>query len=214
MAAAERDRGDWVDELVAGMVELVPGGSLISGPLSRLTKAARKEHKRRRSVAIAAAVEMSELDSAEDLAEAIAEDPDLIPLLTRVLYAAGMNGYDDVLETLGAALGSAVADRGRVDEVSMLLTAVEDLTRLHIQVLHAARHRVRIHPDTFDLKELLSYAEDIPEMQVKTATAGLVAHGLLETVSLYGSLGWRVTSLGRNVLDLVQVYRGRKQNGS
>lgn len=187
------------------------GGSLLSGPVARLAKAARKEHGRRRSVAIAAAVEMSGLDTAEDLAEAVADDPDLIPLLTRVLYAAGMNGYDEVLETLGAALGSAVADRGRVDEVSMILTALEHLTRLHISVLGAATYRVRIYPDTFDITELLKYAKRIPEEQVKTALAGLVANGLLETVSLYGGLGWRVTPLGRDVLNLIRAYRQRKQ---
>jgi hypothetical protein len=205
------DRGDWVDELVAGMVELVPGGSLVSGPIAKLTKAARREHGRRRSVAIAAAVELSGLGSAEDLAEAVADDPDLIPLLTRVLYAAGMNGYDEVLEILGAALGSAVADRDRVDEVSMILASLENLTRLHIQVLGAATIRVRQVPDTFDLAELLDYAEGIPEEHVKTALAGLVANGLVETVSLYGALGWRVTRMGHRVLRLIHTYRDRRQ---
>lgn len=205
------DRGDWVDELVAGMVELVPGGSLVSGPIARLAKAARQEHGRRRSVAIAAAVDMSGLGSPEDLAEAIAEDPDLIPLLTRVLYAAGMNGYDEVLETLGAAVGSAVADRSRVDEVSMILTALENLTRLHIQVLGAATYRARQVPDTFGMAELMDHAEDMSEDHVKIALAGLVAIGLIETVSLYGGFGWRVTPLGRRVLRLIHTYRDRKQ---
>lgn len=54
---------------------------------------------------------MSGLGSTEDLAAAIADRPQMIPLLTRVLFAAGMNGYDEVLEVLGAAVGTAVEMR-------------------------------------------------------------------------------------------------------
>ncbi len=63
------------DELVAGAVGLLPGGSLGQRAGSRLAREVRKEHARRRSVALAAAVRMSGLGSTEDLAEAISDKP-------------------------------------------------------------------------------------------------------------------------------------------
>lgn len=52
--------------------------------LRRLTRAVIAEHKRNRSRALRAAELMSGL-SREELAETIAENPRLVPLLTRVL---------------------------------------------------------------------------------------------------------------------------------
>jgi hypothetical protein len=44
-----------------------------------------------------------------------------VPLFTRLLYAAGMNGHDDVLEALGQAFGDAVREPSKVNEAEPIL---------------------------------------------------------------------------------------------
>ncbi len=98
-------------ETVASLVaSFVPGLGPLLGPLAaRLSQALGEEWQRNTSRSLRAAEKVSGL-SREDLAEAIAADPRLVPLLTRVLFQAGMSGSDDKLQALGAGLGWAVAD--------------------------------------------------------------------------------------------------------
>lgn len=98
--------------------------------LRRLTRAVVAEQKRNRSRALRAAELMSGL-SREDLAETIADNPRLVPLLTRVLYVSAMTGQDEVLAALGAALGAAASDEQRIDEAESMLARVEELRRHH-----------------------------------------------------------------------------------
>ena len=69
------------------------------------------------------------------MAERLEREPELVPLFVRVLYAAGTNGHDKTLKILGGLLGHALADVSQVDDVSLLLSAVENLTEHHLKVL-------------------------------------------------------------------------------
>ena len=78
------------DELVEGAVGMVPVFGPLMAPLaSRVTRSFRDEYRRNTSTALSAAERRAGM-SREELAEAIADDPRLIPLVTRLLYAAGM----------------------------------------------------------------------------------------------------------------------------
>lgn len=83
--------------------------------------------------------------SREDLAERLERDPQLVPLFVRVLYAAGMNGHDRTLRLLGGFLGDALSDVSQVDDVSLMLAAVENLSEHHIKVLELAASSLSSH---------------------------------------------------------------------
>lgn len=67
--------------------------------------------------------------SREDLAEAIGENPQFVPLATRLLYAAGLNGHDETLRAMGTALGEALLNPNRLIDCELILTALADLPR-------------------------------------------------------------------------------------
>src|SRR3954447_26511649 len=83
-----------LQDVAAGVADsLLPG----AGPLvSRLLGKVAEEWQRNGSVAMRAA-EQASGQSREDLLETLAESPRLLSLATRLLIAAGTNGYDPVL---------------------------------------------------------------------------------------------------------------------
>ena len=112
---------------------LLPG----SGPVfERLASKTQEEWVRNRSLALAVAERVSGL-SREELAERIAEDPRLIPLLTRLAFTAGMTGRDELLKTLGAAFGHAVAAPESIDACEAVLTGAATLQPYDVSVLRA-----------------------------------------------------------------------------
>lgn len=211
MSAADGSgRTDHAAELFGALVSLVPGvGPLVSRPAEHLLAAAKAERARRHSLAIHTAVRAAGAASAEDLAEAIAADPRLIPLTTRVLHAAGMSGYDDILGGLAQCLGAAVADRARVDEIDLILTTLERLSLHHVIALRAIKHQARQIPDHYLLGELLRASKPLTERMLRTALAGVVASGLVESVgTIDGGTRYRMTEYGWDVLDVIDAYRG------
>ncbi len=124
------------DELINGAVSAIPipGLSLV-GPLAgRLARAVRAEWARNLSVALYAAEETAGL-SREQLTELLAENPRLVLLFVRVIHAAGMNGHDEALKGMGAALGDAARAPSRANEAEVILAAFVDLTADHIALL-------------------------------------------------------------------------------
>src|SRR3954447_61548 len=111
----DRTRGDAAEDIGASALEHLAGlaGIALPGVGTASQWMARKIHEewaRHRSTALRAAERTSGL-SREDLAETVSADPRLVPLVTRLLYAAGMNGHDGTLRAMGAAFGDAVRDR-------------------------------------------------------------------------------------------------------
>lgn len=126
-----------VQMLVELASSLLPG----SGPvIERLATKVEEELTRSQSRALAVAEQVSGL-SREELAERIAADPRLIPLLTRLAYTAGMTGRDELLQTLGAAFGHAAAAPESIDACEAVLIGAASLQPHDVMVLRAVRGR-------------------------------------------------------------------------
>lgn len=199
------------EDLVEGFAGLFPGGSLVGVGLRRLTRAVVAEQKRNRSRALRAA-ELTPGLSREDLAETIADNPRLVPLLTRVLYMSAMTGQDEVLAALGAALGAAASDEQKIDEAEFMLARVEELRRHHFQILHVfdtrspyQTHRMSDKGERIDYWREVEIIAKVPMRRdlVEMALAGLHSSGLLELERMAEGNIWTVSQFGRDVLRLV-----------
>lgn len=215
---------DWRDDALAALVSMTPFvGPLLEGPARRLSVQMRAEHRRNGSRALDAAVAMSGL-SRDDLAERIASDGRLVPLVTRVLYAAAMTGQDEILDALGAALGTAANDPDQTDEVELLLIGLTDLRRHHVRVLRSAagppiwlepeREHDGVEPakiapvddaQSWNIEGLASVSGLQTEVAYIAAT-GLANAGFLQAFSAFGGTGYQITSLGRNLIDVLTQY--------
>jgi hypothetical protein len=169
------------------------------------------EQRRNRSRALRAAELMSGL-SREDLAERIADNPRLVPLLTRVLYVSAMTGQDEVLAGLGAALGAAASDEDKIDEAEFMLARIEELRRHHFLILDVFdsrspydTHRIDergVRIDYWRQDEILTKVSMRPDL-VEMALAGLHSSGLLQLERMAEANIWTVSPFGRDVLELV-----------
>lgn len=198
----------WPD-VVAGAVGMIPiVGSGLAPFAERLACNLRDEWRRNSSKALHAAEQVSGM-SREELADAIAEDRRLLPLITRVLYSAGMAGQDEVLIALGTAFGDAVRDRSYIDEAELLLIVLTDLRPHHIAVL---RELASKSPGPVDNKgmsywntNLLADRTGYRQEVVRLCTAGLANGGLVQTMATYGGGAvYEISELGRTVLEVLQ----------
>jgi hypothetical protein len=199
----ERGAEHLPDELLAAAVELIPIVGPAAGVFTRRSMVKiREEHERRVSLALRAAERIAGL-TREELGDAIGEDPELVPLVTRILYAAGMNGYDRTLEAMGRALGDAVRDRDRIDEVDLILTALADLTAAHVSVLQAL---ARFSTENADAPHHLYVREEsvLSSRVVELCLAGLVSRGLVDgTTGLDAVTEYEISELGRTLLAVL-----------
>ncbi len=193
---------DFVLEIVGAGI---PGAGLVAQPFYRKV---REEWTRHRSTALRAAVSTSGL-TLNDLRERITEDPRLIPLVTRLLYAAGMNGHDRTLKALGAAFGRATREPDAMEECELILTAIADLTGDHARTLQL----LTTEPPEFSgtaliwTPELLQRRSALSSRTTILCLAALVARGLVESTSGFdGTTVCRVTSLGYEVLEVLHEY--------
>ncbi|WP_435200322.1 hypothetical protein [Janibacter sp. GS2] len=96
------------------------------------------EQTRLRSTALRAA-ERSAGMTREEISDALVASPHLVPLVSRVLWTAGMSGDDEILEVLGGMLGSILLAPDDTEEAELLLAGIADLKRIHLQVLRKLR---------------------------------------------------------------------------
>lgn len=211
--ADRRESRDLVDQIggdVLNSVVEVVAGSIpgVGAAAEALVRKVRQEHQRRRSIALRAAEDASGL-TREEIAEAIAKEPRLVPLVTRVLYAAGMNGHDATLKAMGAALGQAVGRPDAIDEAELILTALADLTDNH------ARTLLLLSKDPPELSgtarvwtvELLERKSDLAPRATSLCLAALVARGLAAVTTGFGGGNvYGITMLGWDVLAVLREY--------
>ena len=110
---------------------------VVSSLAGTLLKGATDEWKRRASLCIRLAEQHSGL-SREEIAETLDTDPQLLTLINRVLYAAGMRGSDEALLGLSAVLGDAIREPNKTDEAEVYVSILEKLTTPHIELLRYA----------------------------------------------------------------------------
>lgn len=174
----------------------------------RLAGKLRDEWQRNSSKVLHVAEQVSGM-SREELADAIAEDPRLLPLLARVLYSAGTTGQDEVLIVLGTALGDAVRDRSYIDEAELLLIVMADLRPHHIVILRELAGKSPGPADNMGVSRwnsnLLADRTGYRQEVVNLCIAGLVNGGLVQTMSTYGGGAvYEISELGRTVLEVLQ----------
>jgi hypothetical protein len=196
-------------------------GSLVPGLGAAAKVMARRvlqEWSRNGSVALRAAEKTSGL-TREEIGEAVAEDPRLLPLATRLLHAAGMNGHDRTLAAMGAAFGDAVRSREALDECELILTSLADLTDSHTLVLlkltevapNSEPHDANLPNDQqreareWTARFLREAMTPMAERVTTLCVAALIARGLVRTTETYLG-GYEVTELGRVVLDVLEQH--------
>ncbi|WP_100499641.1 hypothetical protein [Geodermatophilus chilensis] len=210
---ADRTRGDAAEDVGASGLEHLAGLAGITlpgvGTASQwMARKIREEWARNRSTALRAAERTSGL-SREDLAEQVAADPRLVPLVTRLLYAAGMNGHDNTLRAMGAAFGDAVRDREAVDECEIILGALADLTEAHSIVLLTLSEKPLDPPPDLPhwVPYLLEERSGLPPRTTSLCVAALVARGLVVAPTGFGGeIVYHVTPLGRDVLAVLREH--------
>lgn len=190
---------------------LVPG----LGPVvSWMSPGIRQEWQRLASRALKAAEAISG-HPREDLAEIFEQDPTLMPLYMRVLWAAGMNGHDETLRAMGAVLGEAVraSDGGESESVAdadQALMAMSALTPRHFRALrfmyeNPKRHGVTGEPlekeDSGWIAEQFAGAAGLTEERAEWCLSGLAGAGLVRTSAAFGgAIIYKLTDLGEAVV--------------
>ena len=208
---------DLLPELASAAVDSLPGGAFLGVLLDRATRAVQAEWRRNLSTAIKIATHQAGL-SREDLDELIEREPRLV----RVLYAAGKNGHDKTLKLLGGFLGQALADTSRIDDVALMLSAIENLSEHHIKVLEIVETPVSSHaslsgtPSTHWTTGLLVQVSGMRRELSLVAAQGLINAGLVSDVGIdgggvtYGDLEaggtiLQVTELGQAILQVLRA---------
>lgn len=192
--------------LASGADALAPG----TGPVARRAlTAVSREWSRNHSTALRAAETSSGL-SREQLTDLLDENPAFVPLSVRLLYAAGMNGYEPTLKAMGAVFGHAVADPSRMDECTVILSSLTDLSAAHVAVLRLIAREPPIGDGVstrFWTAETLIESSTLPKVVVPLCVAALIGRGLAEEhPEVFSSGTCQITTLGRVVLDLLETW--------
>lgn len=204
--------GDDVAEVAADVLAVLLVGVPIPGMgvlTRRISRAVIDERRRRTSVALATAERLSGR-TREELAQEIADDPALHPLLTRLLFAAGTNGHDRTLRAMGGALGEAVRERGRIDECDLLLQSLDGMTEDHVRLLNLISEPVPNGLDKWS-PDALDAAHDLPALTYRLCRGSLVARGLTSEAadggaSYHDNTRVRLTEAGEAVLGVLRQY--------
>lgn len=220
--ARRRNRRQWLDELVGELLEwlvhkaglVIPGAGVLMRPLAGKV---REELARSQSRALEAAAEMAGM-SLDDLNERIAQTPELVPLVIRLMHSAGMKGQDDILRAMGAALGDAVRDPTFVDECDVILVGLADLNDSHASVLRlisstppGAPRDSQGRPKPWS-PALVAEHSPLPARITNLCLATLISRGLIESPpGGFGGTFYFVTETGQTVLEVLEHYAGESE---
>jgi hypothetical protein len=212
---------DFLGELVGSWASAVPvAGPLMAPFAKRAARAAAVELHRARAVTMRAALKSAGM-SREALEESIADNPRLVPLLTRVLHEAAMTGQDSILVALGAGFGAAAKDPERIDEVEFRLSIVTSLTSTEAHLLYLVS-RIRPREDGSPMAAAepgyrrWTPAELADRSALRRDLAGiamerLARQSLVRTIRTGGgrATGWELTELGDEVVELFRTLGER-----
>lgn len=172
-------------------------GIPFGGTLATFGRLLLDEHRRRTSKALAAAEALTG-KSREEISNWVMATPEVVPLLVRVLHAAGNNGNDRTLEMLGEALGRAHQRPEQRAREELIALAIDGLTQEHLDVLAVCSTDAR---PTSEVVEILD--RRVSAAVVPMALSQMVPRGLF--ISPYGRYGggeyWELSELGVAVRD-------------
>ena len=188
-----------MNELVGPVAEdlLSMLGVPLGGTLSSFGRLVIAERERCTSVALGAAESMTGLQR-EELQDWISAKPEVVPIVIRVLHAAGNSGNDRTLRALGQALGRVYQEPAQRGRQELIVMALEGLTEEHLEVL-AVSTQDRQTPELI-AEQLAGRVE--PEL-VPMALTSMMPRGLYSNP--YGGYGggenWALSTLGLAVRD-------------
>lgn len=175
----------------------LPGVGLLGRKVAELVV---EEHSQRVSKALKAAERVSGR-TREELDDLILANPETVPMLVKLLSAAGKNGHDRILQAMGAAYARAVINPAALQHEELILMSIESLEDVHI-ILLAVIESLESAVSTQDLAR----ESGIPEELVRLAGTGLSNAALVETP--YGRIGggewFEISATGRLVLKAVR----------
>lgn len=150
--------------------------------------------------------------SREDISELLETHPDLVPLTTRILFAAGTRHSDEVLKALSAVLADALVNPERVDDAQVYVDVLEKLGAHHIRLLRRAEH-LTLELPRFGATDL--YRDSgMSEAMGRICLNDLVQADLLtqarthvQAVSVPNTPMYELTDSGRLVLEVLERVR-------
>ena len=152
--------------------------------------------------------------SREDITERLEMNPDLVPLTTRILFAAGTRHSDEVLKALSAVLANALANPQKVDDAQVYVDVLEKLGAHHIRLLRRAEQLMGNLP-RFGSLDLFSES-GMSDAMARICLNDLVQADLLaearthmQAVSLSNTPMYELTDSGRLVLEVLDRVRDR-----
>src|SRR4051794_38625774 len=149
----------------------------------------------------------------EDITECLAKDPALVPIVVRVLHAAGMSGHDEILDALGAGLGEALLHPENASEVELIIMGLERLRPEHVRVLEVlgspplqSDGAAEENPwNDITIGERLGWDRH----RAFTAGVGLVNAGFALSLFVWTDRSaLQITPLGQSLLQVLETYRG------
>lgn len=172
------------------------------------------EQQRRTSVALAAA-ERTSGKTREEIDDLIAHDLAAVPIVLRLLQAAGNAGDDEVLSLLGGMAGAGLADPSTAQRQETLMLSIEGLTEAHVRMM-AVLDREHIAPTeenesapSWDARTISDWMHEERDV-VRMLGMGLLSRGLVENPfgGFGGSETFGLSSLGFEVVRAGRAIRG------
>lgn len=143
----------------------------------------------------------------EQLHDAIADDPRLVPAHARLLYFAARSGQTAPLRLMGYSLGTAANGQTDPDVAELMLEALERLSDRSVARLRAMHqealdsHEASIAAGKAELDSEPSWMVKEPATpQAELEVAQLISAGLAATVAPFGGTAVAITRLGLAVL--------------
>jgi hypothetical protein len=171
-----RVAGETAGATLGGLVGFAVGGPVGAIVGAAVTPALEKwaslciaEFKRRGVVVVGAAAVGSGL-SEDEVLDAVLSDPDLQPLLSRILEAIAHTDSKEKLLLLGTVLGEAINNRpNRLDEDFLIVAALDDLEPVHLRVMELLEQPQAkmddLQPLHLRVMELLEQYQDMSDSQ-------------------------------------------------
>jgi len=166
-----------------------------------------------RSLAMAAAERTAGM-SREDIADRINTHPELVPLVTRLLYEGAMTGQHPVLEAMGAAFGSAIGDLPNLNQYELILGGLRNLQGDDVRLLRLIRDRHVFwqqgdDPETPETEEMqtarrLALRSGQSEELVVFGLVRLTNQGFATSSGVVGGSRFEISEMGRLLYEALE----------
>lgn len=204
--------GAFIGLAVGGPVGAVAGGAL-TPVAEELVRRSWGEVFAERGQVLDRAAEQAAERPAPAVLEFVLAERRLQPLLLNILDVAARTDNQQKLAALGHILGGQVGRRCRaVDEDLLIVSALRDLEAPHVRLLEILQNKW-VHDETGQPQDhwpgvaLERAATGLTPALTYGALGGLIRHGLAESHTLLGSVGYSLTDFGRAMHAVLAASR-------